>query len=165
MRIKLSSNSWLYCTYYPNIPNNIPTEAIDPVKLKLPDIELADPRFMKPQRIDIIIGASIFYELLCNEQQRPISDGPICQKTHFGWLVFGNIPNTVTEATNVALFSSIENLTIIEEINRFNILKNQKIKILAYWRMHSKWSIFTWWKNMQNYFENTVIQSFDINLS
>ncbi|XP_046803809.1 uncharacterized protein LOC124419233 [Lucilia cuprina] len=64
-----------------NIPNNI---------------ELADPYFFKPQKIDMLIGAEIFFELLCVGQIRRSPDIPTVQKTLLGWVVSGKYKNFKT---------------------------------------------------------------------
>ncbi|XP_054085777.1 uncharacterized protein LOC128921650 [Zeugodacus cucurbitae] len=52
------------------------------------NINLADPEFYKPQRVDLLIGASIFFDLLCIGQIR-LKNNYILQKTCFGWIVSG----------------------------------------------------------------------------
>ncbi|XP_049308683.1 uncharacterized protein LOC125777638 [Bactrocera dorsalis] len=52
------------------------------------NINLADPEFQKPQRVDLLIGASIFFDLLCIGQIR-LKNNYILQKTRFGWIVSG----------------------------------------------------------------------------
>lgn len=62
------------------------------------NLEFADPLFYKPQKIDMLIGAEIFFDLLCVGQiKRP--QLPTFQKSLFGWIVSGkysqkNIMNT-----------------------------------------------------------------------
>ncbi|XP_054725518.1 uncharacterized protein LOC129235611 [Anastrepha obliqua] len=63
----VSTNEW-------NVPSNIP---------------LADPGFNLPQRIDLLIGAGLFFDLLCVGQIRLGSGLPILQKTRLGWVLSG----------------------------------------------------------------------------
>ncbi|XP_041786335.1 uncharacterized protein LOC121601585 [Anopheles merus] len=54
------------------------------------DYILADPTFNQPGRVDIILGAELFYEFL---KERRVSFGlhrPILQESKFGWIVSGN---------------------------------------------------------------------------
>lgn len=53
------------------------------------NVQLADTLFNKPGRVDILIGAGIFFELLCVGQIRMAKGLPILQKTVFGWVVAG----------------------------------------------------------------------------
>jgi len=38
------------------------------------NIILADPEYYKPQKIDMIIGASVFFELLGTRRLRPVEN-------------------------------------------------------------------------------------------
>ncbi|XP_036320855.1 uncharacterized protein LOC118735292 [Rhagoletis pomonella] len=59
----VSTNEW-------NVPSNI---------------QLADPGFNLPQRIDLLIGAALFFDLLCVGQIRLAYGLPLLQKTRLGW--------------------------------------------------------------------------------
>ncbi|XP_053969222.1 uncharacterized protein LOC128870595 [Anastrepha ludens] len=63
----VSTNEW-------SVPSNIP---------------LADPGFNLPQRIDLLIGAGLFFDLLCVGQIRLGSGLPLLQKTRLGWVLSG----------------------------------------------------------------------------
>ncbi|XP_054746731.1 uncharacterized protein LOC129251357 [Anastrepha obliqua] len=63
----VSTNEW-------NVPSNIP---------------LADPGFNLPQRIDLLIGAGLFFDLLCVGQIHLGSGLPLLQKTRLGWVLSG----------------------------------------------------------------------------
>jgi len=57
---------------------------------KIPEnLQLADPEFHIAQRVDLLIGASLFYELLCVGQIRLLPGLPLLQKTRLGWVVSG----------------------------------------------------------------------------
>ncbi|XP_051864115.1 uncharacterized protein LOC127566213 [Drosophila albomicans] len=57
---------------------------------KIPDnIQLADPYFFKPQKIDLLIGAETFFDLLSVGQIKQGPECPILQKTNLGWIVSG----------------------------------------------------------------------------
>ncbi|XP_011858236.1 PREDICTED: uncharacterized protein LOC105555806, partial [Vollenhovia emeryi] len=75
------------------ITDDLPSRFIKHQTLKLPEhIELADPEFYKPSKIDALIGAELFYELLCVGQIRLNSNkGILLQKTRLGWLITGKI--------------------------------------------------------------------------
>lgn len=71
------------------ITEDIPTAKIN---LKIPSkIKLADNMFYKPGKIDILLGASLFYDLMCIGQIKGNSNHPTLQKTKLGWIVSGNI--------------------------------------------------------------------------
>lgn len=70
-----------------------PTTWIDAKQLRIPEnLTLADPTFNRPGKIDLLIGASIFWELICVGQIKLAPHGqPIMQKTQLGWIISGEI--------------------------------------------------------------------------
>ncbi|XP_062558241.1 uncharacterized protein LOC134223121 [Armigeres subalbatus] len=48
--------------------------------------------FTEPGCVDVIIGASLFFDLLHKEKIKLGDDGPIVQNTSLGWIVCGNLP-------------------------------------------------------------------------
>ena len=79
-------------TYYimKSIIHKQPGIAIDKDSLRIPaNIVLADPEFNRPQRIDMLIGAESFFELMSIGQIKLGPLLPILQKTLLGWIVSG----------------------------------------------------------------------------
>lgn len=76
----------------PKITGNIPSKHISNTGHIPHDLNLADPLFWSPQKIDILIGATHFYELMCERQIKPKVDGPIFQETRLGWVFSGSLP-------------------------------------------------------------------------
>ncbi|XP_046811084.1 uncharacterized protein LOC124420834 [Lucilia cuprina] len=58
------------------------------------NIQLADPLFYKHNRVDILIGAGLFFDLICVGQIHFNKILPILQKTLFGWVVSGGHSTT-----------------------------------------------------------------------
>ncbi|XP_053968655.1 uncharacterized protein LOC128870082 [Anastrepha ludens] len=57
---------------------------------KIPkNISLADPEFYKAQKVDLLLGAETFFELLAVGQIKASSNHPTLQKTLLGWVVSG----------------------------------------------------------------------------
>lgn len=54
------------------------------------NLTLADPQFYKPKRIDILIGADVFFDLLQAGKVRHNDYGPTLQNTVFGWVASGS---------------------------------------------------------------------------
>ncbi|KAJ8957412.1 hypothetical protein NQ318_004892, partial [Aromia moschata] len=74
------------------IAGNIPEVRIDASRIATPHhINLADPTFYKPDRIDILLGSDLFWELICVGQISLGPNNPILQKTKLGWVVSGPI--------------------------------------------------------------------------
>lgn len=65
-----------------------PDQVISTIGWSIPNnIELADPLFFKPQKVDMLIGAELFFELLSAGQIKMSPDTPVLQKTLLGWIV------------------------------------------------------------------------------
>ncbi|XP_053956156.1 uncharacterized protein LOC128861806 [Anastrepha ludens] len=57
---------------------------------KIPkNISLADPEFYKAQKVDLLLGAETFFELLAVGQIKASPNHPTLQKTLLGWVVSG----------------------------------------------------------------------------
>ncbi|XP_011859404.1 PREDICTED: uncharacterized protein LOC105556904 [Vollenhovia emeryi] len=80
---------------------------IDVAHLRFPDnIRLADDRFYMSDKIDSILGTSIFWSLLCIGQVRLGRFQPTLQKTHLGWIVSGSVTDQGQHNSSVCCFSS-----------------------------------------------------------
>lgn len=93
-----------------NITNRLPTKRIV-WQNSIGDIELADPQFFHPNKVDILLGADVFFQIL-NPEQRVIDGLPILQASKFGWLIAGSYTNA---ASSVNLNASVN--PIIETFN------------------------------------------------
>ncbi|XP_036347761.1 uncharacterized protein LOC118757129, partial [Rhagoletis pomonella] len=83
-----------------------PSRSLKCVDWNIPsNIRLADPLFFEPQRIDMLIGASLFFDLLCVGQIRLAESMPILQKTKLGWIVSGA---TVYNAAKLSCLTAID---------------------------------------------------------
>lgn len=54
-------------------------------------MELANPLFYKDGRIDILIGAELFFSIMSVGQVKLANHLPILQKTLLGWVVSGGV--------------------------------------------------------------------------
>ncbi|CAI6352741.1 unnamed protein product [Macrosiphum euphorbiae] len=68
------------------MPNNEVENCVAPN-----DINLADPLFRRPQKIDLLLGNKHFFEIICAGQIKQHVAGPIFQETRFGWVVAGPV--------------------------------------------------------------------------
>ncbi|XP_030762927.1 uncharacterized protein LOC115887597 [Sitophilus oryzae] len=74
------------------ITEKLPPFSLNASNLTLPaNIQLADPEFFKPAEIDILLGASVFYDLLNASQIKLGKNNPVLQDTKLEWLVSGPI--------------------------------------------------------------------------
>ena len=58
---------------------------------------MSDPMFNTPQKIDILIGGEVFFDLMSVGKIKQ----PIIQKTLLGWIVAGKCKQTILSRTNV----------------------------------------------------------------
>lgn len=83
----------------PNLTSKLPLMPVNLTELKVPvGISLADPSFHVPKKVDIILGAEIYFELLTKEQMQTVPRGPIFQGTRLGWVIAGPIPAPTNQA-------------------------------------------------------------------
>lgn len=76
-------------------------------------IKLADPNFNVPSNIDMLIGAELFWKLICAGQIRHSKDQPILQKTHFGSIISDHIVDN-----NVNSIYTSCHLAVADDLNR-----------------------------------------------
>jgi len=84
----------LSCGIVENITCKLPQIPINVGSLNLPnDIVLADPNFYSPSKIDILIGADLYYTLLCEGIVKLGLHLPCLINTHLGYIIAGNVPS------------------------------------------------------------------------
>ena len=84
----------LSCFVIDTITDELPNKELNKASLKIPNnIELADPDFNKPSKIDILIGADLFWSLIGKGRILLGQNGPTLQETTLGWIVTGPIDN------------------------------------------------------------------------
>ncbi|MGH9701298.1 MAG: DUF1759 domain-containing protein, partial [Candidatus Acidiferrales bacterium] len=79
------------------ITNNIPQVCQEINNIQIPDnIILADPNFMVSRQVDVLLGATIFYSLLSNNQIKLGKNMPMLTETFLGWVIAGPLQvNTI----------------------------------------------------------------------
>ncbi|KAJ8975728.1 hypothetical protein NQ317_004192 [Molorchus minor] len=86
---------YIHCFVLPQITGILPNVKININNIAIPsNIKLADPTFAEPGKIDLLIGAELFWQLICNGQISLGSNKPVLQKTRFGWIVSGPVGGT-----------------------------------------------------------------------
>ncbi|XP_036346593.1 uncharacterized protein LOC118755897, partial [Rhagoletis pomonella] len=84
----------------PTITERQPNTTFSTSQWNIPDnIKLADPSFNTSRRIDLLIGASIFFDLLCVGQLRLKEPTHILQKTRLGWIVSGGKQGSIMNSS------------------------------------------------------------------
>ncbi|XP_011859066.1 PREDICTED: uncharacterized protein LOC105556582 [Vollenhovia emeryi] len=84
------------------------------------NIELADPKFHISSKIDILIGADTFWNLMCIGQIKPSDKHPLLQKTRLGWILAGRLNRSVTRPRMMQAFHvSVSNTELHNQLNKF----------------------------------------------
>jgi len=117
----------------PKIIGKLPTNNIDIEKWSIPkNIKLADSRFFRQEKIDLLIGADTYWEIMCSENVKLHTRGPYLQQTMFGWIIAGSVNEISTKNNSTACFKlsednysnlekDIEEFWKIEELSNANM--------------------------------------------
>ncbi|XP_060861787.1 uncharacterized protein LOC132938793 [Metopolophium dirhodum] len=143
------------CLILPRLTNDIPAQVIDPKRINVPDnIVLADNAYNKPQKIYMLLGNELFFDLMRPGQIKSTSAGPIIQETRLGWIIAGPIPKCKNNTDR-------GNITLLSEI----VINNLEDQISKFWRLETvsndKNNYTMEEKACQAYFNQTVRQGVD----
>ncbi|XP_011882885.1 PREDICTED: uncharacterized protein LOC105570364 [Vollenhovia emeryi] len=101
-------------TVIDQITSRIPDNRVEISKLRLPESisvsQLADPTFHIPQKIDLLLGTSVFWNILRGRRIQLSKDQPIFQQTNLGWIIGGNLTPIGTTFTNTCCTITNEDL-------------------------------------------------------
>ncbi|XP_054746100.1 uncharacterized protein LOC129250502 [Anastrepha obliqua] len=123
VNIVLKSRTSDFCTnitavVVKTITDSQPVASVNIANWNIPsNIQLADPGFNVPQRIDLLIGAGLFYELLCVGQIQLAPELPLLQKTRLGWVLSGGTQQAPKLSTFVASHSSTTDINIDDRLD------------------------------------------------
>ncbi|XP_041973748.1 uncharacterized protein LOC121729336 isoform X1 [Aricia agestis] len=113
----------LTCFILPYITHSLPGSYVDKNLINIPPgLKLADPKFYVPSAVDILVGAEIFWDVLCSHTINLGKNQPRLQSSKFGWLISGcvSLPhgrkNSSTKASNNSCHFSHE---VTEQLSRF----------------------------------------------
>lgn len=74
----------------PSLTQFLPSEPINIPALHNTNLQLADPTYGEPQKIDILLGAEAYSQILLEGIKRMCHNGPLLQNTALGWILSGN---------------------------------------------------------------------------
>ncbi|XP_044588764.1 uncharacterized protein LOC123267942 [Cotesia glomerata] len=93
----------------PTLTVDLPSFVIaDPKWPHLENLKLADPQYLQPRPVDIILGASPAAQIMNAEIQRGPRNAPIAQSTTLGWIVYGAVTAKHASTSHAALHASEE---------------------------------------------------------
>ncbi|XP_025155722.1 uncharacterized protein LOC112588808 [Harpegnathos saltator] len=100
------------------------------------NIKLADPQFHVSSDIDILVGAELFWQLICVGRISPFLRHLTLQKTHFGWILAGyfkqpsgntnRVQTFHLSVTNEQLHNELRQLWQLEEVKSENNYSRDK---------------------------------------
>lgn len=91
------------------------TQPIDRSSISIPpNIKLADPTLHRSSNIHLLLGAKLFYNLLCVGQITKNKADPVMQKTQLSWIISGAVP--VPQQSFSSCHISIKNNDLHNEI-------------------------------------------------
>ncbi|XP_025831267.1 uncharacterized protein LOC112904716 [Agrilus planipennis] len=121
-------SSEITCFVLDNITDQLPLAPFNIKELRIPEnIRLADSKCNVPSKIDILIGAGLFWNLLCVGQYKLGANKPTLQKTQLGWVLGGEITHM-----NIQNNSRCHFLTHCSTVNSSNQLDNQ---LTRFWEL------------------------------
>ncbi|XP_011688837.1 PREDICTED: uncharacterized protein LOC105450601 [Wasmannia auropunctata] len=111
--IKPHFNSSFQCSISAHILPKL-TSTIPSVSLKnhgwshLDGIQLADPNYLVPGSIDIILGADVFGQIIQNGIRKGSNNAPMAQATKLGWIISGPTSSQSSPDSSHSFHVSIE---------------------------------------------------------
>lgn len=128
------------------ITGDLPQQEIKIDVARIPNyVQLADPHFNVPNKIDLLIGAELFWDLLTGETLSLHSDQLKLYGTHLGFIVSGKLSPSQRLQSNVSLSCTMED--VHEEVHRFweqenlpkkNSLSQEELECEQHYQAHTK---------------------------
>lgn len=108
----------LECLILQSITEQLPQSQIDIKRILMPkNLCLADPVFDKPDSIDLLIGAGLYWKILVGKPKNNVQGQPALQNTRLGWIVGGEIIGTQSKSSMTHL--AITNDMLNNQLERF----------------------------------------------
>ncbi|XP_055586460.1 uncharacterized protein LOC129739089 [Uranotaenia lowii] len=103
------------CLVTPTVTGEIPSSNIQVTNWNIPvGVQLADPEFHKPGKIDVLVGAELFFQLMRPGCIKLADDLPELRETKLGWIVSGVLNEPLTNQANLC-YSHAASLDNAEE--------------------------------------------------
>ncbi|GFX90148.1 integrase catalytic domain-containing protein [Trichonephila clavipes] len=88
----------------------VPTTKIDFNLSNIPNLKLADKNFNIPERVQMLLGAKVFYELMLPGQIKTEGSNVIFQNTVFGFVVSGSTSSDAKGKEHCGFIQAADNL-------------------------------------------------------
>lgn len=80
------------CLVLPQITDRLPLVSFNKSILNIAELQnMADPKFNIQSDIDMLLGSSIFWQIIGTEQKSLGKNLPVVQSSKFGWIIAGNL--------------------------------------------------------------------------
>ncbi|KAL0858664.1 hypothetical protein ABMA27_012488 [Loxostege sticticalis] len=83
------------------ITSYLPEKHIEPLEwLNFAQLELADPQFYSPNKIDVLLGAEVYSQILNNGILKSTNNHLVAQSTKLGWILSGVLKSNKNSASD-----------------------------------------------------------------
>lgn len=116
----------------PNITRPLPEQHFDNQRWEhLNNLLWADPTYNQPNKIDILLGADYYPNILMNQVVKGNQGEPVAQQTELGWIIFGNMvneksPSVQSMVTLVDIENQLKRFWEVEEISPKNFMTEEE---------------------------------------
>lgn len=119
-RLNLFSTT-IVCIVSDRVTDDLPVRTLRRATFKpSSNLPLADPNFHISSKVDILIGAEIFWDLMCIGQIRASENHPTLQKTRLGWILAGRLEDSASRPQRLQSFhTTISNSELNHQLGRF----------------------------------------------
>lgn len=81
-------------------------------------LELADPTHMNDSKIDLLLGADVYGEIVLNGLKKGQPGAPIAQHSKLGWILFGKVDSSVPDEQVLCNFTQT-NTDLTHQLHKF----------------------------------------------
>ncbi|XP_023248115.1 uncharacterized protein LOC111643952 [Copidosoma floridanum] len=85
----------------------------------LEGLDLADPDYTDPAKIDVILGADVYPALIMEGLVRGLAGTPLAQQSVFGWLLTGAIDSGNPQSSSIRAFHTHTEPSLSQLVSRF----------------------------------------------
>ncbi|XP_075157510.1 uncharacterized protein LOC142230767 [Haematobia irritans] len=117
----------------PQLTGKLPSSSISIPKQSLEGLQLADPHFGQSDKVDILIGADVYPQIILEGVRRNILGSLVAQNTIFGWVLTGQLDRPtdsfttlVSFCTEVSLNQQLEKFWKLEEPPRISTMNAEE---------------------------------------
>jgi hypothetical protein len=123
LEIKSRFSNWgtkIDCAVLPKITGMIPATFVDSSEWGIPEVfMLADENLNRPNSIDILLEADVFFEVLHHDKKTRPGNYPVLQNTNLGWIISGKIPLAAPKELPRKSFFICNNDNLDQQLQRF----------------------------------------------